>query len=39
MLNNIEQKAGIESIQGKVFIFHDGTWAEVDSFIYCTGDN
>ncbi|XP_076162737.1 uncharacterized protein LOC143144323 isoform X2 [Ptiloglossa arizonensis] len=34
---NVEQRAGIQSIQGNIFIFRDGSTAEVDSFIYCTG--
>lgn len=37
MSSNVEQRRGVESIQGNVFIFRDGTWAEVDDFIYCTG--
>ncbi|KAK2585122.1 hypothetical protein KPH14_008632 [Odynerus spinipes] len=34
---NIDQRPGIQSIQGNVFTFLDGTTAEVDSFIFCTG--
>ncbi|KAL6416597.1 hypothetical protein ACFW04_013320 [Cataglyphis niger] len=30
-------KTNIESVQGNVFFFRDGSSAEVDSFIYCTG--
>lgn len=37
MSSNVEQKSGIESVQGNLFIFRDGSSAEVDSFIYCTG--
>lgn len=37
MSSNVEQRPSIESIQGNVFIFRDGSSAEVDSFIYCTG--
>ncbi|XP_029661261.1 flavin-containing monooxygenase FMO GS-OX3-like [Formica exsecta] len=37
MSSNVEQRPNIESIQGNVFIFRDGSSAEVDSFIYCTG--
>nr|XP_012216802.1 PREDICTED: flavin-containing monooxygenase FMO GS-OX-like 3 [Linepithema humile]XP_012216803.1 PREDICTED: flavin-containing monooxygenase FMO GS-OX-like 3 [Linepithema humile] len=36
-LSNVEQRSGIESIQGNVFMFRDGSSAEVDNFIYCTG--
>ncbi|KYN06006.1 PREDICTED: flavin-containing monooxygenase FMO GS-OX-like 3 [Cyphomyrmex costatus] len=35
--NNIEQKSGVESIQGNTFTFRDGSTVEVDDFIYCTG--
>ncbi|XP_076243299.1 uncharacterized protein LOC143184733 [Calliopsis andreniformis] len=34
---NVEQRAGIQSIQGNIFTFRDGSKAEVDNFIYCTG--
>ncbi|XP_047347619.1 flavin-containing monooxygenase FMO GS-OX-like 6 isoform X2 [Vespa velutina] len=34
---NIDQKPGIESIQGNIFTFLDGTIAKIDNFIYCTG--
>ncbi|EZA46628.1 Flavin-containing monooxygenase FMO GS-OX-like protein [Ooceraea biroi] len=37
MSSNVEQRSGVESIQGSVFTFRDGTRAEVDDFIYCTG--
>ncbi|XP_015434732.1 PREDICTED: flavin-containing monooxygenase FMO GS-OX-like 3 [Dufourea novaeangliae] len=37
MSKNVEQRPGIQSIKGKKFIFRDGTTAEVDNFIYCTG--
>ncbi|XP_031828533.1 uncharacterized protein LOC116425233 [Nomia melanderi] len=37
MCKNVEQRPGIQSIQGKKFIFRDGSSAEVDNFIYCTG--
>ncbi|XP_017888392.1 flavin-containing monooxygenase FMO GS-OX3-like isoform X1 [Ceratina calcarata] len=37
MAKNVEQRPGIQSVQGNVFIFNDGSMAEVDSFIYCTG--
>lgn len=37
MSKNVEQRPGIQSIQGNIFIFHDGSTAEVDNFIYCTG--
>ncbi|XP_043274383.1 flavin-containing monooxygenase FMO GS-OX-like 4 [Venturia canescens] len=37
MANNVEQKPGISSISGNTFIFQDGTSADVDDFIYCTG--
>ncbi|KAH0569046.1 flavin-containing monooxygenase FMO GS-OX3-like [Cotesia glomerata] len=35
--NNVEQRAGIEFIDGKTFHFRDGTSAEIDDLIYCTG--
>lgn len=35
--NNIEQRPGVESIRGNIFIFRDGSTAEVDDFIFCTG--
>ncbi|KAG7207338.1 hypothetical protein KM043_009003 [Ampulex compressa] len=34
---NVEQRPGIQSIQGNLFTFRDGSMAEVDSFVYCTG--
>lgn len=34
---NVEQRAGIQEIQGNQFFFRDGSSAIVDSFIYCTG--
>ncbi|KAL6444927.1 hypothetical protein ACFW04_002140 [Cataglyphis niger] len=37
MSSNVEQRPNIESVQGNVFFFRDGSSAEVDSFIYCTG--
>ncbi|XP_029043037.1 flavin-containing monooxygenase FMO GS-OX-like 3 [Osmia bicornis bicornis] len=37
MSKNVEQRVGIQSIQGNIFVFRDGSTAEVDSFIYCTG--
>ncbi|OAD59924.1 Flavin-containing monooxygenase FMO GS-OX-like 3 [Eufriesea mexicana] len=37
MPKNVEQRPGIQSIQGNIFIFRDGSTAEVDNFIYCTG--
>ena len=37
MLENVEQRPGIQLIQGNIFIFRDGSTAEVDNFIYCTG--
>lgn len=37
MSQNVEQRPGIQSIQGSIFIFRDGSKAEVDNFIYCTG--
>ncbi|XP_076647845.1 uncharacterized protein LOC143356225 [Halictus rubicundus] len=37
MLKNVEQRPGVQSIQGKKFTFSDGSTAEVDNFIYCTG--
>ncbi|XP_054014547.1 uncharacterized protein LOC128895721 isoform X1 [Hylaeus anthracinus] len=37
MLKNVEQRPGIHSIQGNIFIFRDGSRAEIDNFIYCTG--
>lgn len=33
----VEERPGIQSIQGNIFIFRDGSTAEVDNFIYCTG--
>lgn len=39
MSSNVEQRPKIESVQGNIFIFHDGSSAEVDSFIYCTGND
>ncbi|KAL6255753.1 hypothetical protein P5V15_012996 [Pogonomyrmex californicus] len=37
MPSNIEQRPGVESIRGNIFTFRDGTTAEVDDFVYCTG--
>lgn len=37
MSNVVEERPGIQSIQGNIFIFRDGSTAEVDNFIYCTG--
>ncbi|CAK9833794.1 Flavin-containing monooxygenase FMO GS-OX-like 3 [Anthophora retusa] len=37
MSRNVEERPGIQSIQGNIFIFRDGSTAEVDNFIYCTG--
>ncbi|XP_078046172.1 uncharacterized protein LOC144474783 isoform X1 [Augochlora pura] len=37
VLKNVEEKPGVQSIQGKKFTFSDGSTAEVDNFIYCTG--
>ncbi|XP_011305643.1 flavin-containing monooxygenase FMO GS-OX-like 7 isoform X2 [Fopius arisanus] len=37
MPENIEQRPGIISIEGNTVIFKDGTSAEVDDLIYCTG--
>ncbi|XP_066603057.1 uncharacterized protein [Prorops nasuta] len=37
MASNVEQRAGVESINGNIFYFKDGTSAEIDNFIYCTG--
>lgn len=37
MLDVIEQTPGIDSINGNTFVFRDGSSAQVDSFIYCTG--
>lgn len=36
-LSNVEQRPGVESVRGNIFIFRDGSTAEVDDFIYCTG--
>ncbi|KYQ51849.1 Flavin-containing monooxygenase FMO GS-OX-like 3 [Trachymyrmex zeteki] len=35
--SNIEQKPGVESIQGNIFTFRDNSTVEVDDFIFCTG--
>ncbi|XP_012271470.1 flavin-containing monooxygenase FMO GS-OX-like 4 [Orussus abietinus] len=37
MMKNVEQRPGVESVRGKTFIFKDGSSAEIDAFIYCTG--
>ncbi|XP_008549159.1 uncharacterized protein LOC103572356 [Microplitis demolitor] len=37
MSDNVEQRAGIEFINRNTFYFRDGTSAEIDDFIYCTG--
>ncbi|XP_011159541.2 flavin-containing monooxygenase FMO GS-OX4 isoform X1 [Solenopsis invicta] len=37
MSNNVEQRPGVASVQGNVFTFLDGSTAEVDDFIFCTG--
>lgn len=38
MLSNVKQRPGVESIRGNVFTFLDGSTAEVDDFIFCTGN-
>ncbi|EGI64167.1 PREDICTED: flavin-containing monooxygenase FMO GS-OX-like 3 isoform X1 [Acromyrmex echinatior] len=35
--DNLEQKPGVESIQGNIFTFRDSSTEEVDDFIFCTG--
>ncbi|XP_018359527.1 PREDICTED: flavin-containing monooxygenase FMO GS-OX-like 6 isoform X2 [Trachymyrmex cornetzi] len=35
--SNLEQKPGVESIQGNIFTFRDSSTVEVDDFIFCTG--
>ncbi|XP_018347465.1 PREDICTED: flavin-containing monooxygenase FMO GS-OX-like 3 isoform X2 [Trachymyrmex septentrionalis] len=37
MSSNLEQKPGVESIQGNIFTFRDSSTVEVDDFIFCTG--
>lgn len=37
MAKNVNQVPGVESICGSTFIFRDGSSAEVDHFIFCTG--
>ncbi|KAK0092882.1 hypothetical protein PV326_000380 [Microctonus aethiopoides] len=37
MSDNIEHRPGINYIDGKTFHFRDGTSADIDNFIYCTG--
>ena len=37
MSNNVEQRTGIDHIDGSMFTFKDGSCAEIDDFIYCTG--
>ncbi|XP_043462320.1 flavin-containing monooxygenase FMO GS-OX-like 2 [Leptopilina heterotoma] len=34
---NIEQVPGVKSICGNTFFFRDGSFAEIDDFIFCTG--
>ncbi|KYM80459.1 Flavin-containing monooxygenase FMO GS-OX-like 3 [Atta colombica] len=35
--SNLEQKPGVQSIQGNIFTFRDSSTVEVDDFIFCTG--
>ncbi|XP_051154859.1 uncharacterized protein LOC127277617 isoform X2 [Leptopilina boulardi] len=37
MFKNVEQVPGINYICENTFFFHDGSFAEVDDFIFCTG--
>lgn len=34
---NVEQRPGIERVDGDTFVFHDGFSAQCDVLIYCTG--
>lgn len=37
MSKNVEQRPGIERVNGDTFVFRDGFSAQVDVLIYCTG--